>query len=48
LADLYQVLERDGFKVRQAQRMLGIDANPPIKDALPNLQLDLAGVFSGR
>lgn len=28
-------LERDGFKVRQAQRILGIEANPPIKDGLP-------------
>ncbi len=28
-------LVREGFKVRQAQQVLGIDANPPIKDALP-------------
>jgi len=28
-------LVRDGFKVRQAQQMLGIEANPPLKDALP-------------
>jgi Zn-dependent peptidase ImmA (M78 family)/transcriptional regulator with XRE-family HTH domain len=28
-------LGRDGFKVRQAQQMLGIEANPPVKDALP-------------
>lgn len=28
-------LGRDGFKVRQAQQMLGIEANPPLKDALP-------------
>lgn len=28
-------LARDGFKVRQAQQILGIDATPPVKDALP-------------
>jgi len=28
-------LEREGFKVRQAQQILGIEANPPIKDSLP-------------
>jgi len=28
-------LERKGFKVRQAQQMLDIEANPPIKDFLP-------------
>ncbi len=28
-------LERKGFKVRQAQQMPGIEANPPLKDALP-------------
>lgn len=28
-------LQLEGFKVRQAQHLLGIDANPPMKDALP-------------
>jgi hypothetical protein len=28
-------LERDGFKVRKAQQSLDIEANPPVKDALP-------------
>jgi Zn-dependent peptidase ImmA (M78 family)/DNA-binding XRE family transcriptional regulator len=28
-------LVRDGFKVRQAQQMLGIEANPPFKESLP-------------
>ncbi len=28
-------LERDGFKVRKAQQTLDIEANPPVKDALP-------------
>ncbi|MEW6208650.1 MAG: XRE family transcriptional regulator [Acidobacteriota bacterium] len=28
-------LERDGFKVRKAQQSLEIEANPPVKDALP-------------
>ena len=27
--------EREGFKVRQAQQMLDIEANPPVKDSLP-------------
>jgi len=28
-------LEREGFKVRRAQQMLGIEASPPVKDSLP-------------
>jgi Zn-dependent peptidase ImmA (M78 family)/transcriptional regulator with XRE-family HTH domain len=28
-------LEREGFKVRQAQQVLGIEANSPVKDSLP-------------
>lgn len=31
----WEGLERGGFKVRQAQQTLGIEANPPLKDALP-------------
>jgi len=35
-------LEEEGFKVRSAQQVLGIDANPPIQHPLPRRYLDLA------
>jgi Zn-dependent peptidase ImmA (M78 family)/DNA-binding XRE family transcriptional regulator len=35
-------LEEEGFKVRSAQQLLGIDANPLIRDMLPRRYLDLA------
>jgi len=35
-------LEEEGFKVRSAQQVLGIDANPPIQHLLPRRYLDLA------
>jgi Zn-dependent peptidase ImmA (M78 family) len=35
-------LESEGFKVRRAQRMLGIEANPPIECPLPARYADLA------
>jgi Zn-dependent peptidase ImmA (M78 family)/DNA-binding XRE family transcriptional regulator len=35
-------LEEEGFKVRSAQQLLGIDANPPIQHLLPRRYVDLA------
>jgi Zn-dependent peptidase ImmA (M78 family)/transcriptional regulator with XRE-family HTH domain len=35
-------LAAGGFKPRQAQQLLGIDANPPLKDALPRRYVNLA------
>jgi len=35
-------LEREGFKVRQAQQMLNIEAIPPVKDSLPQRYKRLA------
>ena len=35
-------LEAEGVKVRSAQKLLGIDANPPIQDLLPKRYVDLA------
>jgi Zn-dependent peptidase ImmA (M78 family)/transcriptional regulator with XRE-family HTH domain len=35
-------LAAEGFKPRQAQQLLGIDANPPLKDALPRRYVNLA------
>lgn len=35
-------LAAEGFKPRQAQQMLGINANPPIKDELPGRYVNLA------
>lgn len=32
----------EGFKPRQAQQLLGIDANPPVRDALPRRYVNLA------
>lgn len=38
----WERLEIEGFKVRRAQQLLGIDANPPIKHLLPRRYVDLA------
>ena len=38
----WERLEAEGFKVRSAQQLLGIDANPRIKDLLPRRYVDLA------
>ncbi len=38
----WERLEAEGFKVRRAQELLGIDANPPIKHLLPRRYVDLA------
>jgi Zn-dependent peptidase ImmA (M78 family)/DNA-binding XRE family transcriptional regulator len=35
-------LEAEGVKVRRAQKLLGIDANPPIQHLLPKRYVDLA------
>ncbi|MBL8190839.1 MAG: ImmA/IrrE family metallo-endopeptidase [Acidobacteria bacterium] len=35
LSGTWDKLEREGFKVRQAQQMLDIEANPAVKDFLP-------------
>jgi hypothetical protein len=35
LGGTWDKLVREGFKVRQAQQMLDIEANPPVKDFLP-------------
>ncbi len=35
-------LAAEGFKPRQAQQLLGIDANPPVLDALPRRYVNLA------
>jgi Zn-dependent peptidase ImmA (M78 family)/DNA-binding XRE family transcriptional regulator len=35
LSGTWDKWEREGFKVRQAQQILGIEANPPVKDSLP-------------
>ena len=38
----WERLEAEGFKVRSAQQLLGIDANPSIKHLLPQRYVDLA------
>ncbi len=38
----WERLEHEGFKVRRAQELLGIDANPPELDLLPKRYLHLA------
>ncbi len=38
----WERLEAEGFKVRKAQQLLGIEANPPVKDLLPRRFVDLA------
>lgn len=38
----WERLEAEGFKVRSAQQLLGIDANPPIEELLPKRYVDLA------
>lgn len=38
----WERLEAEGFKVRRAQQLLGIEANPPVKDLLPRRYLGLA------
>jgi Zn-dependent peptidase ImmA (M78 family)/DNA-binding XRE family transcriptional regulator len=39
---VWERLEAQGFKVRSAQQLLGIDANPPIQHLLPQRYVDLA------
>ena len=41
-AGTWQRLAAEGFKVREAQRLLGIDANPPFEDLLPRRYVALA------
>jgi len=41
-AGTWEKLTSEGFKVRQAQNLLGIEANPPVKDLLPQRYQDLA------
>lgn len=38
----WEKLIAEGFKPRQAQQLLGINANPPVKDALPRRYVNLA------
>ncbi|MBX3277613.1 MAG: ImmA/IrrE family metallo-endopeptidase [Acidobacteria bacterium] len=39
---IWDKLAAEGFKPRQAQQLLGIDANPPLQDALPRRYINLA------
>src|SRR6266404_2461074 len=38
----WENLAQTGFKPREAQRLLGIDANPPVKGTLPKWYMQLA------
>jgi Zn-dependent peptidase ImmA (M78 family) len=38
----WERLEAEGFRVRRAQQLLGIEANPPVKHLLPQRYVDLA------
>jgi Zn-dependent peptidase ImmA (M78 family)/DNA-binding XRE family transcriptional regulator len=43
-AGTWENLASEGFKVRHAQHLLGIEANPPMKDLLPQRYQDLAAL----
>ena len=41
-AGTWERLSTEGFEVQKAQRLLGIDANPPVKDLFPQRYVALA------